>query len=29
MYVAIWEEASGEIRIVEVTYVGTHEKAPD
>lgn len=27
-YVAVWEEAAGEIRIVEVIYVGTHEKAP-
>ena len=26
--VAVWEEAAGEIRIVEVIYVGTHEKAP-
>lgn len=27
-YVAVWEEVVGEIRIVEVIYVGTHEKAP-
>ena len=27
-YVAVWEEMSGEIRLVEITYVGTHEKAP-
>ncbi len=27
-YVAVWEEISGEIRLVEITYVGTHEKAP-
>jgi mRNA-degrading endonuclease RelE of RelBE toxin-antitoxin system len=27
-YVAVWEEVSGEIRLVEITYVGTHEKAP-
>lgn len=27
-YVAVWEERDGEIRLVEVTYVGTHEKAP-
>jgi hypothetical protein len=27
-YVAVWEEIGGEIRLVELTYVGTHEKAP-
>ncbi len=27
-YVAVWEEIGGEIRLVEITYVGTHEKAP-
>ena len=27
-YVAVWEEKAGEIKIVEVIYVGTHEKAP-
>ena len=27
-YVAVWEEYSGTIRLVEVKYVGTHEKAP-
>lgn len=27
-YVAVWEELENEIRLVEVTYVGTHEKAP-
>ena len=27
-YVAVWEEIDGEIRLVEITYVGTHEKAP-
>lgn len=27
-YVAVWEERDKEIRLVEVTYVGTHEKAP-
>ncbi len=27
-YVAVWEEQGGEIRLVEITYVGTHEKAP-
>ena len=27
-YVAIWREAKGEIRIVEVIYAGSHEKAP-
>lgn len=25
---AVWEEIGGEIRLVELTYVGTHEKAP-
>lgn len=27
-YVAVWREEAGEIKIVEITYVGTHEKAP-
>ena len=27
-YVAVWEEVEGEIKIVEVVYAGTHEKAP-
>ena len=27
-YVALWEETEREIRLVEVIYVGTHEKAP-
>jgi len=27
-YVAVWEELDTGIRLVEVTYVGTHEKAP-
>lgn len=27
-YVAVWEEHDREIRLVEVTYVGTHENAP-
>lgn len=27
-HVAVWEEAPGGVRIVEVVYVGTHEKAP-
>lgn len=28
-YVAVWEVAeTGEIRLIEVTYVGTHERAP-
>ena len=27
-YIAIWEERNKEIRIIEVTYVGTHERAP-
>ena len=27
-YVAVWKVADKEIRLVEVTYAGTHEKAP-
>jgi len=27
-YVAVWAESKQEIRLIEVTYVGTHEKAP-
>ena len=27
-YVAVWEENQAGIRLIEVTYVGTHEKAP-
>jgi mRNA-degrading endonuclease RelE of RelBE toxin-antitoxin system len=27
-YVACWEQINKEIRVVEVYYVGTHEKAP-
>lgn len=27
-YVAVWEEFETGIRVVEVTYAGTHEKAP-
>ncbi|MFA7536946.1 MAG: cytotoxic translational repressor of toxin-antitoxin stability system [Desulfuromonadales bacterium] len=27
-YVAVWEESDGDIRLVEITDVGTHEKAP-
>ncbi|OKY75320.1 MAG: cytotoxic translational repressor of toxin-antitoxin stability system [Desulfobulbaceae bacterium DB1] len=27
-YVAIWEERDKEIKLIEVVYVGTHEKAP-
>lgn len=27
-YVAIWREHQGKIRLIEVTYAGTHEKAP-
>lgn len=27
-YVAVWEESAKAIRLVEVTYVGTHAKAP-
>lgn len=27
-FVAVWREDKGKIRFVEVTYAGTHEKAP-
>lgn len=27
-YVAVWQEIENEIRLIEVTYAGTHEKAP-
>jgi hypothetical protein len=27
-YVAVWEESAAGIRVVEVTYAGTHGKAP-
>lgn len=27
-YIAVWEVIGEEMRLVEVTYVGTHEKAP-
>ena len=27
-YVAVWEENNGKVKLIEVTYVGTHEKAP-
>ncbi|MGA7877357.1 MAG: hypothetical protein WCA08_16985 [Desulfoferrobacter sp.] len=27
-YVAVWEVKDKEIRLIEVCYVGTHEKAP-
>ncbi|MDH3360173.1 MAG: hypothetical protein OEL55_04815 [Desulfobulbaceae bacterium] len=27
-YVAVWEVADKKIKLVEVSYVGTHEKAP-
>lgn len=27
-YVAVWYEEHGKIKVIEVTYVGTHEKAP-
>lgn len=27
-YVAVWVESNHEIKLIEVTYVGTHEKAP-
>ena len=26
-YVTVWEEVAGHVRLMEVTYVGTHEKA--
>jgi len=27
-YLAVWEEIADEINLIEVIYVGTHEKAP-
>lgn len=27
-YVAVWEEKNKEIKLVEMTYAGSHEKAP-
>ncbi|MDZ7831075.1 MAG: hypothetical protein U5L07_04950 [Desulfobacterales bacterium] len=27
-YVAVWREVEGSIRVVEVIYAGSHEKAP-
>ena len=27
-YVAVWREVKGQIRLVEVIYAGSHEKAP-
>jgi mRNA-degrading endonuclease RelE of RelBE toxin-antitoxin system len=27
-YVAVWRVEKGQIKIIEVTYVGTHENAP-
>lgn len=27
-YVAVWREDKGQIKLVEVIYAGTHEKAP-
>lgn len=27
-YVAVWIEEQGQLKVIEVTYVGTHEKAP-
>ena len=27
-YVAVWREDKGQIRVVEVIYAGSHEKAP-
>lgn len=28
VYVAVWREVKGDIQVVEVIYVGSHEKAP-
>ena len=27
-YVAVWIEVRGRVKVIEVTYVGTHERAP-
>ena len=27
-YVAVWRDVQGEVKLAEVTYAGTHEKAP-
>ena len=27
-YVAVWEESADSMKLIEVTYVGTHERAP-
>jgi len=27
-YVAVWRESKGQIRLIEVIYAGSHEKAP-
>lgn len=27
-YVAVWMEVRGRVKVIEVTYVGTHEDAP-
>ena len=27
-YVAVWEERDTTVRLIEITYAGTHEKAP-
>ncbi len=27
-YVAVWQHDAGQVRVVEVVYVGSHEKAP-
>jgi mRNA-degrading endonuclease RelE of RelBE toxin-antitoxin system len=27
-YVVVWEESDNEVKLVEVIYAGTHEKAP-
>jgi hypothetical protein len=27
-YVAVWRESKNEIRLIEVIYAGSHEKAP-
>lgn len=26
-YVAVWEDVAGKIKVIEVVYAGTHEKA--
>ena len=27
-YIAVWEEVDDTVKLIEVTYAGTHEKAP-